>query len=378
MSDVSRVGERDRAVGAAPRRTPLRTPRVVRPSRATVTGRAVAELGRYGVLALALLLVVLFSALKPDTFATFDNYRRILNGQTIVVLLALGSMLPLIVGELDLSVGSVLTMSQIFAVGFVARAQLPPAVAILLAVAFALAAGAVNAVLIVRFRVHAFVATLAVGSLCQGVGLWYTHAETLFQNIPASFTDIARGQPFGVPLPVLYTAVLAVLLWFVLSYLPLGRRLYATGGNRRASLLAGIAVNRYLTGVFLVSALFAGLAGALQGAQLGSAASGGGETLLLPAIAGGFLGVTTIRPGQFNVWGTVVAVYALNITVSGLQQLGAPTWVQPVFNGAVLAVAVALSGYAFRIREIRSRNRRLMLLEQEPGEGREPPLRGGD
>ncbi len=172
MSDVSRVGDRrpgDKG-GTSPNAAEDDPPRTGEPC--DLTGRAVAELGRYGVLALALLLVVLFSALKPDTFATFDNYRRILNGQTIVVLLALGSMLPLIVGELDLSVGSVLTMSQIFAVGFVARAQLPPAVAILLAVAFALAAGAVNAVLIVRFRVHAFVATLAVGSLCQGIGLW--------------------------------------------------------------------------------------------------------------------------------------------------------------------------------------------------------------
>lgn len=330
-----------------------------------ILGRLAGEVGRFGLLALAVLLVLVFSMLMPDTFATVDNYRRILNGQTIVVLLALGSMLPLIVGELDLSVGSVFTMSQIFAVGFVAKSDMNPWVAITCAVALALVAGLINAILIVRFQVHAFVATLAVGSMCMGVGLWYTSGETLFEDVPESFTNIARNQPLGIPMPVIYTLALALLLWFVLTYTPIGRRVYATGGNRRAALLTGIPVNRYLGGVFLGSALFAGLAGALQGAQLGSASPGGGEALLLPAIAGGFLGVTTIKPGLFNVWGTVVAVYALSITVSGLQQLGAPTWVQPVFNGVVLAFAVAMSGYAIRLRVNRSRSKQLALLKAD-------------
>lgn len=336
-----------------------------RPSARDRLGVVTGEAGRFGVVGLTVALVVLFSALRPDTFATVDNYTQILNGQTVVVLLALGSMVPLIVGEFDLSVGSVLTLAQILTVGFVANEGLDPFVAIPLALLCAAAAGLLNALLIVKAQVHAFVATLAVGSLCTGVGIWYTKGETLFEDVPERFTDLARADPYGIPLPVVYVAVVATALWAVLSFATAGRRLYAVGGNRRAAELTGIETGRHVTAAFVTSAVFAGLGGVILGAQLGSATASTGNDLLLPAIAGAFLGATTIRPGRFNVIGTVVAVYALSVAISGLQQMGAPPWVQPVFNGAVLAVAVALSGFAVRARSRRARARQLALLHRD-------------
>jgi ribose transport system permease protein len=106
----------------------------------------------------------------------------------------------------------------------------------------------------------------------------------------------------------------------------------------------------------------AGLAGAILGSKLGASAGDPASALLLPAFAAAFLGATTLTPGRFNVWGTVVAVYFLAVTISGLQQLGAAPWVEPTFNGVALIVAVASSGLAFRTRAARARKEQLQLI----------------
>lgn len=321
------------------------------------------QFGRFGILILMIALVALFSALRPKSFATIDNLRAILDNQTIVVLLAFAAMVPLIVGQFDLSIAAVLSLSHILAVGFIDHQHLAPALSITLTLAIAAVAGLVNGVIVVRFKVDAFVATLATSSVLGGIGLWYSDSKTIYpQHIQPSFTQIARGRIFGMPTTVIYVAVIAVILWVVLSALPVGRRMYATGGNPSAARLTGVRTEYYRMGAFITSALLAGCAGVLLGSRLGTASPTTGGSLLLPAFAGAFLGATTIRPGRFNVAGTVVAVYALSIAISGLQQLGAPTWFEPVFNGSALALAVALSGWAVRLRAERAKSRQLKLL----------------
>ena len=328
-------------------------------------GTAVAQFGKYGILILLVALLALFSALKPESFATFNNFRAILDNQTIVVLLAFAAMTPLIVGQFDLSIASVLSLSHIFVVGFIGKSHISVPLAVILTLALSLVYGLVNAVVVVKFKVDAFVATLATGSVIGGIGLWYTDGKTLYNPVPRSFTDIARGRPFGIPATAIYVLVVAVILWVVLSNLPVGRRMYATGGNRRAAQLTGIRTDRYVMAAFVVSSFLAGIAGVILGSRLGTASPATGSTLLLPAFAGAFLGATTIRPGRFNVVGTVVAVYALSIAISGLQQLGAPVWFEPVFNGSALAISVALSGWAVRLRAERAKSRQLKLLGGE-------------
>jgi len=188
--------------------------------------------------------------------------------------------------------------------------------------------------------------------------------------VPRSLTSLARGSVFGIPLPVLYAVAAAAILWFVLGRLPIGRRLYAVGGNRRAAQLSGIRADRLVIASFAASGVLAALAGVVLGSQLGSVVPGGESAYLLPAFAGAFLGATAIQPGRFNAVGTVLAAYTLSVAVSGLQQLGAPAWVQPVFNGTVLVIAVGLSGYATRVKAARARARQLARL----GEGSQRPL----
>jgi ribose transport system permease protein len=324
-----------------------------------------AQMGKYGILILMIGLLVVFSILRPDSFATLNNLRSILDNRTMVVMLAFAAMMPLIVGQFDLSIAYIYSLSHIFVVGFIGKSGMNVALAIFLTLLIAVGCGAVNAFVVVKLRVDAFVATLASGTIFFGIALWYTGGKTLYNPVPKAFTDIARGRIWGFPLTAVYMIVTAIILWVVLSNLPVGRRMYATGGNPRAARLTGIRTNRYIVSAFLVSGLIAGIAGIMLGSSLGTASPNTGQSLLLPAFAGAFLGATTIRPGRFNVVGTIVAVYALSIAVSGSQQVGAPQWFEPVFNGTALIVAVALSGWAVRLRAERAKTRQLKLLSGE-------------
>jgi ribose transport system permease protein len=321
------------------------------------------RLARYGLVLILVALVVGFSLAKPSSFATVENYRAILNNQAVVVLLALAAMMPLIIGEFDLSVASILGVAQALVTGLCAIQGLPPGLAVPIAVAVGALLGLVNGVTIVKFKINAFVTTLASGTVMGGLVIWYTGGAPIYQGVPESLTRLARGYLFGVPLPVVYVVLVAAVLWFVLGRLPVGRRLYAVGGNRRAAQLSGIPADRILIATFVASGLLAAISGVVLGSQLGSVVPGGESAYLLPAFAGAFLGATAIEPGRFNPIGTVLAAYALSVAVSGLQQLGAPFWVQPVFNGAILIIAVGLSGYAARVKATRARARQLARID---------------
>lgn len=318
---------------------------------------------RFGLALMLLSLVVGFSLLKPESFATVDNYRALLNNQAVVVLLALAAMMPLIVGEFDLSVTGVLGVSQALVTGLCALQGIPVVVAVPAALASGALLGLVNGLIVIKLRIGSLVTTLATSTIMGGLVAWYTGGAPIYEGVPSSLTVIARGSLLGIPLPVLYVAVVCLVLWFVLARLPAGRRLYAVGGNRQAAQLSGIRADRLRIGSFVASGTLAALAGVVLGSQLGSVVPGGESAYLLPAFAGAFLGATAIQPGRFNPIGTVLAVYTLSIAVSGLQQLGAPFWVQPVFNGTVLLVAVGLSGYAARIKATRAKARQLVRIE---------------
>ena len=331
---------------------------------------------RYGLVVILLILLVGFSLAKPSSFATWDNYRSILNNQAVIVLLALAAMMPLIIGEFDLSVAGILGVGQALVTGLCALQGLPPTLAVPLSVLAGAVLGLVNGLIIIKFKINAFITTLASSTVMGGLVIWYTHGSPVYQGVPVSLTRIARGTVGGIPLPVIYVAAIAALLWFVLGRLPIGRRLYAVGGNRRAAQLSGIRADRLVIASFTASGVLAALAGIVLGSQLGSDVPGGESAYLLPAFAGAFLGATAIQPGRFNPLGTVLATYTLSVAVSGLQQLGAPSWVQPVFNGTVLLVAVGLSGYATRVKAIRARARQLARIGEGAQRTPQPPHDG--
>jgi ribose transport system permease protein len=332
--------------------------------RRDLTGQAAQQLGKYALLLILALLLVVFSILRPESFGTWDNFKSIASNEVVIVFLAFAATLPLIVGEFDLSVAAVFTWAQIIVVGLVLQHGWSVGPAILVALVSAVIVGLVNGIAVVRFQINSFIATLASGSILTGITLAYSKGESIFGNAPASLTNLARKQAFGIDLPVFYVLVVALIIAVVLSRLPVGRRMYATGGNQRAAQLTGIATSRYVVSTFVVSSVLAAVGGVILGSRVGAASSDVGGTLLIQAFAGAFLGATAFTPGRFNIPGTLVAVYVVGVAVTGLEQLGASLWVEPVFQGGVLFVAVGLSAWTARYRASRARQARLRELEE--------------
>ncbi len=321
--------------------------------------RAFDFVNKYLLVMILIAVCIGFSIALPNSFFTWENFRTVGNEQIVVVLLALGATLPLIVGEFDLGVGYVLGIGQALVVGFISRDGFGITGSIVLGLVLCGLVGLFNGILVVKFRISALIATLATGSILTGVVFAYTGGQVLYGNVPKAYIQIARGEALGLPLPIWYALGIVIVLAVFYSFVPTGRRMYAIGGNRQAALLSGIKVDRLIIASFVGSAVLAGFAGVMISSRLGSAQPGLGPQFLLPAFAAAFLGATTIRPGRFNLVGTVVAVYTLAFAITGLQQSGVPSWFEYVFNGIALIVAVGLSNQVVQLRQRRARRRRL-------------------
>jgi ribose transport system permease protein len=298
--------------------------------------------GRYAVLIALAALVVVFSALRPDTFFTVDNFESILVTEAALLVLALGVIVPLAAGEFDLSIAPVLGLSAGLLAHLTAQAGWAVGPALAVTLLAALAVGLINALFVVGLGVNSFIATLGVGTVAGGIAIAIFGAETI-AGLPDSFTDPLRTEIFGIDSAVFLAFALALALWYVFEHTPTGRYLFFAGQGREAARLAGVPVARIRFGSLVASAGFAWIAGIVLAAQTGAAQASFGSPFLLPAFAAGFLGATTVKVGRQNVWGTVIAVYLLAVGTVGLQLLGAASWVDSVFNGSALVLAVALA-----------------------------------
>jgi ribose transport system permease protein len=317
--------------------------------------------GRYGLAIVLAATIVVFCLIDPGAFAQWGNFRSTFDQQSVVVLVGFAAMVTLIVGEFDLSVGANAGLANIFVVGLAHDQGLPWELAFVASVAISTLIGLINGLIVSGLGVNAFVATLGTGTILGGIGLVYTHQADI-TSAPSGLTHFGRAAVGPLPLSACYAAVIAIALLVVLQWLPVGRRMAAVGANRRAAELTGIPIPAHLIGAFAAGGLLAGLAGAMFGAQLGTATNGSGTAFLLPAFAAAFLGSTAFSPGRFNVLGTITAVLLLAFLVSGLEIAGVQPWVEPIVNGAALIVAVGASAWAQRLRIARLRREQLDAL----------------
>ncbi|MDQ0469396.1 ABC transporter permease [Labrys wisconsinensis] len=305
----------------------------------------------YGLVFVFLLIMLVFGLLRPSSFFSAININTILVSQSVTAMLALAEMVPLATKQFDLSIGYHLGMAQVLIVGLQVSQGLgwPEAAALILLLSILI--GLANGLLVTVFHIDSFIATMGTGTLLYGVTNWYSNGEQISgMGLPDSFTNLTQIV-HGVPLPAVYVAVISVVLWIVTERLPVGRNLYVIGANVRAAELTGIKVRRHIIGAFVVSGLFSGFAGIVLGSILQTGTPSVGPEYLLPAFAATLLGATSIKPGRVNVIGTLLSVLVLAFSFSGVQQLGAPFYVQYFFNGGILIVAVGLSVYAARRRQ---------------------------
>jgi ribose transport system permease protein len=297
---------------------------------------------RYMVVMVLLALIVLFSLLLPATFATFANLRTITGTQAVLIVLTLGLTVPLAVGEFDLSFGAVLGFSSTLTAVLGVEHGWSPGPAVLAALVAGALVGFINGFFVVRLGISSLITTLGVGTILTGFTLAVSHQQVI-SGAPDVLVSATTDQLFGLPYPVYYGTALAAVAWYVYEHTPLGRYIYFTGEGREVARLSGLRVDAIRWGAFVVSGSVSGLAGVLAFGILGSADPNIGGTYLLPAFAAAFLGATTIKPGRMNAWGTVVAVYVLVVGVTGLQLLGGAGWLEQVFNGAALVLAVTFA-----------------------------------
>jgi ribose transport system permease protein len=289
-------------------------------------------------------LVVLFSILEPSTFPTLGTVRVIVNSQATLLLLALGLTLPLIAGDFDLSVGATMGFAGTLVGAVSGSWHVDSAVAIALTLGACILIGLTNAFAIVVLKINAFIATLATSTILSGLTLLVS-AGGIITTIPKALTSFGQSRIPGLGIEP--TAVVAfgltAVLWYVYEHTPLGRRLYFVGEGREAARLTGLPVNLLRGSTFVGAALISGVAGCLLAGELGGLDPSIGPTFLLPAYAAAFLGATMIRPGRFNALGTLIGLYALVVGVTGLELAGVQSWIEQVFDGTVLIVAVAFA-----------------------------------
>lgn len=305
-------------------------------------------LTRYGLFLVTLALIGFFSLLLPSTFPTALTFRSILSDKSIVAFVSLAQMIPLAANKFDLSIGYAVGLAHILSIGLQVEAGLRWPIAVVLVCTAGLAIGIINGVLVEAAQIDSFIATLGTGSVLYAISIAYTGGQQIVGRLPAGFTAISDAVVLGVPAPALYVLVLATALWLGFEYLPIGRYVYAIGANPRAAHLIGIPKSRYVVLAFGASGLITAVAGVVLGAKLEVGQSNVGPDYLLPSFVGALLGSTAFRTARVNVWGTIVAVMVLAVGISGIEQLGSSFFVEPLFNGTTLLIAVGLAGLASR------------------------------
>lgn len=307
---------------------------------------------KYALVILLLLAVVVFGVL-PQTSGAFlnpANLSVLASNQSVIALIAIGSLLPLICGELDLSAAPIAGLTGLVCAGVASRHDASFLLSAVVALGAALVVGLFNGFLIAYVGVGSIVVTLGTATVIQAFVSWYSDNQTIVTGIPPTLISLGRDAPLGIPATILVVVVVAALVWYLLDQTPLGRHYYFVGENPRAASLIGIPVRRQVMSSFVISALVGGGAGLLQVGVAGSASPQVGPGFVLPALAAAFLGATSFKPGFFNVAGTLVAVLFVAVIVNGLTLLGAADWMRPAVDGASLLLAVIISRLMARRR----------------------------
>jgi ribose transport system permease protein len=301
------------------------------------------ELERFGLVIAWMILIGIFGYFNPTSFLSWLNFSSMFGSQAVLVVLTLGLIIPLTAGDFDLSIASTLTLSGTVVAITNVNDGWPVGISILLVLGIGAVIGLINAFFILYFRIHSLIVTLGVGTFLNGVILWFGDSQTI-SGVSMNLIDwVISYRLFGIPLAFYYALALAAALWFFLERTTPGRRLLFVGRGRDVARLNGIHVDRVRTLSLVASGVIAAFAGVLYTGETGSADPLSGLTLLLPSVAAAFLGATSIVPGRFNPFGSVISVYFLVTGITGLTMLGVNSYVQNLFYGGGLVAAVALS-----------------------------------
>ncbi|HZG73726.1 MAG TPA: ABC transporter permease, partial [Chondromyces sp.] len=299
-------------------------------------------------------IVLIFSFLNP-LFFTYDNISDILRSISIVTLLALGVTFTLIVDGFDLSVGSAMSLATVVTASLMVWYEMPLWLVILLPVLVGVLVGIFNSFLIVTIGIPDLLATLGAMYILAGVHRTYTEGYSVYSHMPMTtggnapgefykeFLWIGQGELFGLPVPVLIMIFFVILIHILLTHTRIGRIFYMTGGNQEAARLSGIQVKKVKLLAYILSGIFASIAGILFTARVGSGQIDAGAPLLMEAVAAVFVGFSFLGAGKPNAIGTFFGAALIGVLLNGLTMMNLPYYAFEIVKGSVLVLALAVT-----------------------------------
>ncbi|MET3896571.1 ribose transport system permease protein [Devosia sp. UYZn731] len=316
-------------------------------------------LRRYGTLIGFAAILIFFWISLPDTFMTARNWLNISQQMSMLIVAAAGMTIVMVMGDFDLSIGSMASLAGIVA-AILFSFDYPIWAAVSIALIVGLAGGAVNGLLISFVGILPFVATLATLTMLSGAAFVVSGGKTISGRvIPEAFGNFARegislgnwgGVAVSLPNLTIVALIVAVLVWVLLEQTTFGRRLYAIGGNSEAAHLSGVAVRKLKLIAFALTGGSAALAGVMYASRVASANPTQGSGLMLNAIAAVFLGSTLSEHGEPRLLYSIVGVLVLGVLDNGLTQMSVDSYVRQILVGGIIILAVSTSSYTRRLR----------------------------
>jgi len=320
-------------------------------------------LDRFSGLYMWLIFIIIFGIWTPHLFLTAATVHSVAAAQAIGAIVALAVLIPIACGCYDLSVGAIVNFTAILVTILQVTNHFNLWLAIVISTAVGAVFGAVNGFIVVVLRVNSFIATLGTATIIAAILTIVTNGSQPLPVTTPLWLDLTQEQVGGFQVVVFYLIIIALIIWWLMDHTPVGRYLYAVGSNQEAARLSGVRVRKWTWLSLILSGTISGIAGILYSSLSGPSLTFG-SALLLPAFAAVFLGSTQLKPGRFNVWGTLIAVYALATGVQGLQLITGVQWLSDMFDGIALIAAVTFA--VWRQRNVSAARRAESTVAETP------------
>jgi ribose transport system permease protein len=313
------------------------------------TQRVLEIIGENGFIVI-FILWILFLALATTTFLKSENIFTVLRQAAIVSIAAIGEMLVMLLGGMDVSIAALLGFSGIVGASLMVKYGMPPALAGVVCVLVGGMIGVINGILVTKVKINSVIATLGMMTVLNGVALAYTQGSTIVGPQLDHIAFLSRGYIGPVPFPVILMFIFYIIFYLVLNKTVFGARIYAIGNNEKASWLAGMKVDRLKILAFTMAGFLGGFGGLLQASRQGSATSSMGNEFLFPILTAVILGGISLSGGKGKIQNTLIAAIFLMTITNGMVLLGISLYVQGIVSGLILIIALSLDRLRYRKR----------------------------
>lgn len=300
-------------------------------------------MSKYSIYFVLFIMIIVCSFLNSN-FLTFSNLSNISSQLAVTTILACGATMLIISGMIDLSCGSVLALAGVLSVASY-KSTNNMILAIFVAIVIGIICNLINAIMITKFKVPPFIATLSMLTMARGAALKYTAGQNIYQI--GNYTILGQGTlPGGIPIAVIFLILFVIITWYILTHKKLGRALYAIGGNEEAAIASGINVDKSKIYVFIINGIFVGFAGVLFMSRNNVGLPNGAVSYELKALTAAVIGGTSFSGGLGTAQGTVAGAFIVGFLDNIMTLIGVDSYIQQIIRGAIIAIAVIYDLYS--------------------------------